>query len=185
MSLCARHGTAITVMNGESFSPQEELVRDLTAIITVFSARLHGLRSHKKAEGKSHRPRFKSKKRSQASFYLANDQFELGDHRLWIPKLGWVNMAENLRFHGKVKGARVTRKADWWFVSLQVELPDLEPAPRTCAVGMDVGLNRLATLSTAEEYENQAFLKNEGVKEPRESSPSGSTVALSHHVSAR
>jgi putative resolvase len=40
---------AITVMNGESFSPQEELVRDLTAIITVFSARLHGLRSHKKA----------------------------------------------------------------------------------------------------------------------------------------
>ena len=110
-------------------------------------------------EGKSHRPRFKSKKRSQASFYLANDQFELGDHRLWIPKLGWVNMAENLRFHGKVKGARVTRKADWWFVSLQVELPDLEPAPRTCAVGMDVGLNRLATLSTAEEYENQAFLK--------------------------
>jgi putative transposase len=110
-------------------------------------------------EGKSHRPGFKSKKRSHASFYLANDQFELGDHRLWIPKLGWVNMAENLRFHGKVKGARVTRTADWWFVSIQVELPDLEAAPRTCAVGIDVGLNRLATLSTAEEYENQAFLK--------------------------
>lgn len=48
-AFCERHGTAITVMNGESFSPQEELVRDLTAIITVFSARLHGLRSHKKA----------------------------------------------------------------------------------------------------------------------------------------
>src|SRR5512135_3564989 len=26
---------------------------------------------------------FKSKKRSKASFYLANDQFEVGDHRLW------------------------------------------------------------------------------------------------------
>jgi len=44
---CQRHGTDITVMNGEAFSPEEELVRDLRAIVTVFSARLHGLRSHK------------------------------------------------------------------------------------------------------------------------------------------
>jgi putative resolvase len=48
-AFCQRHGTAITVMNGEAFSPQEELVRDLSAVITVFSARLHGLRSHKHA----------------------------------------------------------------------------------------------------------------------------------------
>jgi putative resolvase len=48
-AFCQRHGTDITVINGESFSPQEELVRDLTAIITVFSARLPGLRSHKNA----------------------------------------------------------------------------------------------------------------------------------------
>ena len=48
-AFCERHGTEITVMNGESFSPQEELVRDLTAIITVFSARLHGLRAQKHA----------------------------------------------------------------------------------------------------------------------------------------
>ena len=35
-------------------------------------------------EGKHGRPTFKSKKKSKASFYLANDQFELGDHRIWI-----------------------------------------------------------------------------------------------------
>ena len=46
---CQRHGTEITVMNGEVFSPEEELVRDLIAIVTVFRARLHGLRSHKNA----------------------------------------------------------------------------------------------------------------------------------------
>ena len=44
---CQRHGTEITVINGETFSPEEELVRDLIAIVTVFSAWLHGLRSHK------------------------------------------------------------------------------------------------------------------------------------------
>ncbi len=110
-------------------------------------------------EGKAKRPRFKSKKRSKPSFYLANDQFELGDHRIWIPKLGWVNMAENLRFNGKVTGARVTKAADWWFVSLQVELPDALPEHKQAVVGIDVGLNRLATLSTGEGVENQAFLK--------------------------
>jgi len=44
---CERHGTEMMVVNGESFSPEEELVRDLIAIVTVFSARLHGLRAHK------------------------------------------------------------------------------------------------------------------------------------------
>ncbi len=48
-AFCQRHGTEITVINGEAFSPEEELVRDLLAIVTVFSARLHGLRSHKNA----------------------------------------------------------------------------------------------------------------------------------------
>ena len=110
-------------------------------------------------EGRKGRPKFKSKKRSKASFYLANDQLELGDHRIWIPKLGWVNMAENLRFQGKVTGARVTKTADWWFVSIQVEIAGETPEKRTAAVGIDVGLNRLATLSTSEGYENQAFLR--------------------------
>ena len=48
-NFCKRHGTEILVINGEAFSPEQELVRDLIAIVTVFSARLHGLRSHKNA----------------------------------------------------------------------------------------------------------------------------------------
>lgn len=110
-------------------------------------------------EGKARHPKFKSKKRTKPSFYLANDQFELGDHRMWVPKLGWVNMAENLRFQGKVTGARITKTADWWFVSLQVEMPDALPGKKPAACGIDVGLNRLVTLSTGEGVENQAFLK--------------------------
>jgi putative transposase len=110
-------------------------------------------------EGRARRPKFKSKKRSKPSFYLANAQFELGDHRIWVPKLGWVNMAENLRFTGKVTGARITKTAHWWCVSIQVELPDEIPVKQPAAVGIDVGLNRLATLSTGEGVENQAFLK--------------------------
>jgi putative transposase len=63
------------------------------------------------------------------------------------------------RFGGKVTGARITKTADWWFVSIQVEIPDAMPAKKLAAVGIDVGLNRLATLSRGEGIENQAFLK--------------------------
>jgi putative resolvase len=46
-AFCARHHTEVVVINGENLSPEQELVRDLIAIVTVFSARLHGLRSYK------------------------------------------------------------------------------------------------------------------------------------------
>ena len=42
---------------------------------------------------------------------------------------------------------------------LTVEIPDILPEKRQAVVGIDVGLNRLVTLSTGEGYENQAFLK--------------------------
>jgi putative resolvase len=48
-TFCERHHTELIVSNGEHLSPEQEVVRDLLAIVTVFSARLHGLRSYKKA----------------------------------------------------------------------------------------------------------------------------------------
>ncbi|MFL5695176.1 MAG: RNA-guided endonuclease InsQ/TnpB family protein [Ktedonobacteraceae bacterium] len=101
-------------------------------------------------------PKFKSKKRSRQSFYLANDKFTVGDHWVAVPKLGRVNMAENLRFSGKILSARISKTADWWFVSITVEMPNAVPAVKTKpSVGIDVGLNRLATLSDGRRYENQ------------------------------
>src|SRR4051794_28727240 len=47
-AFCQRHHTELVVINGEAMSPEQELVRDLMAIVTVFSARLPGLRSYKK-----------------------------------------------------------------------------------------------------------------------------------------
>src|SRR5207247_8607581 len=70
-----------------------------------------------------------------------------------------VNVTEKLRCLGKVAGARITRTADWWFISITVDVPAERPATLHTAVGIDVGLNRLATLSTGEGYENQAFLR--------------------------
>ena len=100
-------------------------------------------------------PRFKSKKRSRQSFYLANDKFTVGDHWIDVPKLGRVNMAESLRFSGKILSARISKTASWWFVSITVDLPNEVALNTHPPVGVDVGLNRLATLSDGRRYENQ------------------------------
>jgi putative transposase len=53
-------------------------------------------------------PHFKSKKRDRLSFYLANDQFSVEGHTIRIPKLGYVNMTEQLRFQGKIMSAVIS-----------------------------------------------------------------------------
>jgi putative transposase len=109
----------------------------------------------RKAGRKTGYPKFKSKKRSRQSFYLANDKFTVGDHWIDVPKLGRVNMAESLRFQGKILSARISKSASWWFVSITVEMPDEIVFNTNSPVGVDVGLNRLATLSDSRWYENQ------------------------------
>ena len=47
-AFCERHGKDLVIVNGETLSPEQELVQDLVAIVQIFSARLYGLRSYKK-----------------------------------------------------------------------------------------------------------------------------------------
>jgi transposase len=109
----------------------------------------------RKAGRKTGFPKFKTKRRSRQSFYLANDKFTVGDHWIDVPKLGRVNMAESLRFTGKILSARISKQASWWWVSITVEMPDEIPLNTSPPVGVDVGLNRLATLSDGRKFENQ------------------------------
>ena len=83
------------------------------------------------------------------SFSLSNDHFEVEGKKVWIPLLGWVRMAEELRFKGKLIEATVSRRADQWYISIQVEMPDVNVnhTSESQAVGVDVGVRSLATLS--------------------------------------
>ena len=102
--------------------------------------------------GRSKYPKFR-KKGAYDRFSLSNDQFSVDDSRIRIPHLGWVRMREALRFTGKIMSATVSRVADEWFVSITVETPDdlpLAKAENQGAVGVDLGVSALATLSTGE-----------------------------------
>jgi putative transposase len=108
-------------------------------------------------------PHFKSKKRAKQSFTLDYERFKVEDHLFSIQKLATpINMAEALRFTGKLLWATVSYTAGHWYVSIQVELPDVAPASCPCAAtGVDVGIKTLAVLSSGEQFENQKLLRSE------------------------
>jgi len=101
-------------------------------------------------------PKFK-KKGFHDSFYLSNDQFKLNNRKIWVPKLGWVNMAEKLRFIGKLMSATISKIASKWFVSILVQIPDAQECSDNqvySAVGVDLGIKSLVTLSDGTVFEN-------------------------------
>lgn len=110
-------------------------------------------------EKRAEYPRFK-KKGKHDSFYLANDKIHVRDKAVKIPKLGWVKMRESLRFSGKLLSATVSRIADRWFVSFNVEVKHpCQPCKSHATVGVDLGITTLATLSTGEKIANPKALR--------------------------
>jgi len=104
-------------------------------------------------------PHFKSKKQDRLSFYLANDKFSVDGHTLRVPKLGNVNMTEELRLQGKIMSATISYRAGWWFVAISVEVQHDVPFHSGGAVGIDLGIKTLATLSDGMVFENQRHFR--------------------------
>ena len=111
----------------------------------------------RKGERKGRRvgfPRFKSKNTTMRFAYstgftapTASDPYGLK-----LPRIGRVHCMENV--HERISGARliritVSRRAGCWYASLTVEREPTAPAtaPKLGAVGVDLGVKNLATLS--------------------------------------
>jgi putative transposase len=153
-------------LKGQQYPWVYEVAKDVAeGAFTNLSAALKNYfdsRNGKRAGTKVGFPRFKSKKDRRQSFHLNNDKFRVNDHSLYVPKLGWVNMAEALRFEGKIMGAVVSRAAGRWYVSISVEMN--QPVSFIFlrdSAGMDMGLRRLVVLSDGTQYENQVLLRSE------------------------
>jgi putative transposase len=107
----------------------------------------------RRAGEKAHPPRFKKKGRCVDSFYLANDKFRLEGQAAVLPKIGRVALREALRWSGKIMGASVSREADHWYLSIQVEVREQDAIRRRAGegiTGVDLGVSSAATLSSGE-----------------------------------
>jgi putative transposase len=106
-------------------------------------------------------PRFK-KKGIHDSFRADNGPgtFETDGKRIRLPKIGWVRTRETLRFEGRLLSATVSRCAQRWYVSIQVEVEDVPVVRKNHGtVGVDLGISHLATLSTGEHIDGPKPLK--------------------------
>lgn len=104
-------------------------------------------------------PRFRSRDRYD-NFDLGSEVPRIDGNRVCLPKLGLVKFHKYREMRGQILRVSVSRTARGWTVSFVCDL-GATPEKRavTSAVGIDVGLEAFATLSTGERVENPRFFR--------------------------
>ena len=114
-------------------------------------------------------PKFKGRGHKQ-SFTTAEQSVRTEGKRIKLPKIGWIRMFESLRFVGPIMKVTISRTAHRWFVSITVATEGTEAVDNSThpVIGIDVGINTLATLSNGTKYDNPRPLKRYEQKLKRE-----------------
>ena len=114
----------------------------------------------------------KYKKRSHKLSYTTDEQsVRVKGKRVKLPKIGWIKMFQELRFEGNITRVTISKAARRWFASITVGtgIPNVPRDTRGLPViGIDVGINTLATLDNGTHYENPRPLKRYERKLKRE-----------------
>ena len=108
-------------------------------------------------------PNFKKKGKSDVKMYFVKNNpkdCRCERHRINIPSLGWVRIKEKgyiptTKDGYVIKSGHVSIKADRYYVSVLVELPDNKTADNSNeGIGIDLGLKDFATVSNGKTYKN-------------------------------
>ena len=137
-------------------------LRSLAAALSNWSKSRKGVRKGRRVGF----PKFKAKDRTTPRFaYTTGFRLIKGDPKaLRLPKVGRVHCMENVAERvgdARVLRMTVSRRAGRWYASLTVERDDkpVTKPPRGGAVGVDLGVKTLATLSDGTVIENPRYLR--------------------------
>ena len=105
-------------------------------------------------------PNFKSKRAAQS--YKTNNNkgtIALLDGKVKLPKIGWVKVKVHRQVKGLIKSATISKTATGkYFISILCE-EEIAPLSKTDSnLGIDLGLENFAILSTGEKISNPKFL---------------------------
>ena len=112
---------------------------------------------------KSAFPKFKKKGRSDVKMYFVRNNpkdCHCERHRIKIPSLGWVRIKEKgyiptTKDGYVIKSGHVSIKADRYYVSVLIEIPDKPIANNSSeGIGIDLGLKDFAIVSNGKTYKN-------------------------------
>ena len=141
-------------------APQEAL-RDLDKAYKNFFRRVE-LKKQGKWKGKLGFPKPKKRSKGIGSFRLTGS-IHVYENAVQLPRLGRLCVHEHgyLPTDAKILSATVSERAGRWFVSIQVEeeQEQLTPTAMT-AIGVDLGMKILATLSDGSTVANPRALKH-------------------------
>ena len=114
-------------------------------------------------QGKSKFPNFKKKGKSDVKMYFVKNNpkdCSCERHRINVPTLGWIRLKEKgyvptTKNGWIIKSGTVSVKADRYYVSVLIEIPDIDVADESGAgIGIDLGLKDFATVSNGNTYKN-------------------------------
>jgi putative transposase len=124
----------------------QEALRDLDRAFANFFAK------------RARYPRFKSRKRGLGGFRLTGSITIQGKY-VTLPRLGTLKLKEVSRVEGKILAATVRETAGRWFVSIQVKQSVAVCENQAPAIGVDLGVSHLATLSNGTAFDNPKALQ--------------------------
>ena len=96
-------------------------------------------------------PKFK-KKGKHDSFTL-DGAIHIEQKKVKVPVIGWLKTYEVLPFGYQPKSVTISKQADKWFVSWKIEVETSQNPKKQPCVGVDLGINHLAILSTGEVFD--------------------------------
>lgn len=137
----------LAYLNEVSSVPLQQALRHLQTAFTNFFGK------------RARYPRFKSRKKSRKSAEYTTSAFRFRDGKLTLAKMAEpLDIVWSRPLPEGAQPSTVTVSQDAagrWYVSLLVEDPTVQPLPAAgTAVGVDVGLGHLLTLSTGEKVAN-------------------------------
>ena len=105
-------------------------------------------------------PFFKKKGQRDSFRYPQGFKVDNSNGRVFLPKVGWIRYSKSQDVIGEAKNITVSKKGQYWFVSIQVEIDIEAPKhPSSSIVGGDLGIVRFLTLSNQKYYEPISIFK--------------------------
>lgn len=109
-------------------------------------------------------PKFKSKRGRQSFQLVQGVRINFANHKVRLPKIGWVNFYKNREFIGKIGTVTISKSSTGkYYMSIVVDdgldLPAKAPINRETSVGIDVGIKDFAVLSDGQVFENPRHLE--------------------------
>ena len=105
-------------------------------------------------------PKFKSKKYSKKSYRTAVGM-KVNGRYFYVSKVGWVKMAEELRFKGKLMNVTISQsKSGKYFATFLVETENSLKEPVANSIGLDLGLTHFCITSAGEKIDSKRFYRS-------------------------